>query len=138
MGVHTVEGLPLIGLPPVRLTRSSRMVKRTIDIIGSLAGLIVTAPLFAFIAWRVRRDSPGPIFFRQARVGIDMKEFTTLKFRTMHVDTDDSAHRAYIKATMDTGAAPEGNGLYKLERTDAITHSPVAGCARPASTSCRS
>jgi lipopolysaccharide/colanic/teichoic acid biosynthesis glycosyltransferase len=123
VGVHTVEGLPLIGLPPVRLTRSSRMVKRTIDFLGALAGLLVTAPIFAFIAWRVHRDSPGPIFFRQARVGLDMKEFTTLKFRTMHADTDDSEHRAYIKATMDTGAAPEANGLYKLERRDAITRS---------------
>ncbi len=123
VGVHTVEGLPLIGLPPVRLTRSSRMVKRTIDFLGALAGLLVTAPIFAFIAWRVHRDSPGPIFFRQTRVGLDMKEFTTLKFRTMHADTDDSEHRAYIKATMDTGAAPEANGLYKLERRDAITRS---------------
>jgi exopolysaccharide biosynthesis polyprenyl glycosylphosphotransferase len=123
VSVHTVEGLPLLGLPPVRLTRSSRLVKRTIDIAGSLAGLLVTAPIFAFIAWRVHRDSPGPIFFRQTRIGLDMKEFTTLKFRTMYVDTDDSEHRAYIKATMDAGAAPEENGLYKLERKSAITKS---------------
>jgi lipopolysaccharide/colanic/teichoic acid biosynthesis glycosyltransferase len=123
VGVHTVEGLPLIGLPPVRLTRSSRMVKRTIDIVGAAAGLIATAPLFAFIAWRVHRDSPGPIFFRQPRVGLDMKEFTTLKFRTMGADTDDSAHREYMKSIMDTGAAPEANGLYKLDQRDAITRS---------------
>jgi lipopolysaccharide/colanic/teichoic acid biosynthesis glycosyltransferase len=69
----------------------------------------------------VRRDSEGPIFFRQERLGIDMKPFTALKFRTMQVGTDDSVHREYIKATMSADAAPEANGVYKLDRGDAIT-----------------
>jgi exopolysaccharide biosynthesis polyprenyl glycosylphosphotransferase len=121
VGIHTVEGLPLVGLPPARPRRSSRVLKRWVDILGALLGLLLTAPLFAYVAWRIKRDSPGPVFFRQQRLGMDMREFTALKFRTMRVDTDDSAHRAYIKATMSAGAAPERNGLYKLERDDAIT-----------------
>ena len=121
VGVHSVEGLPLIGLPPTRMTRSSRMIKRGIDITGALLGLIVSAPLFVVIAILIKRDSAGPVFFRQTRLGLDRREFTALKFRTMHANTDDSLHRAYIISTMDTSAAPQRNGLYKLERPNDIT-----------------
>lgn len=121
--IDTLEGVPLIALPPPRLTHSSWLIKRTIDVVGALAMLIVAAPLFAYIAWRVKRDSPGPIFFRQTRLGQNRREFTALKFRTMAVDADTSAHRAYIERTMDPRVAPNGNGLYKLERQDAITRS---------------
>jgi exopolysaccharide biosynthesis polyprenyl glycosylphosphotransferase len=121
--VHTVEGLPLLGLPPARLRRSSRVLKRGLDVVGATIGLIATAPLFAFIAWRVRRDSPGPVFFRQERLGMDMQPFTALKFRTMRVGTDDRVHREYIKATMNAGAEVESSGVYKLDRGDAITRS---------------
>jgi exopolysaccharide biosynthesis polyprenyl glycosylphosphotransferase len=122
VGVHTVEGLPLIGLPPTRIARSSRMVKRGVDVVGATLGLIAAAPLFACIAWRIKRDSPGPIFFRQQRIGLDMVEFTALKFRTMQVGTDDSVHRDYIRATMKASAAPGADGLYKLDRGDAVTN----------------
>lgn len=121
--IDTLEGVPLIALPPPRLTHSSWLVKKTIDVLGAAAVLIVTAPLFAYIAWRVKRDSPGPIFFRQTRLGQNRREFTALKFRTMTVDADTSAHRAYIERTMDPRVAPNGNGLFKLEREDAVTRS---------------
>jgi exopolysaccharide biosynthesis polyprenyl glycosylphosphotransferase len=119
--VHTVEGLPLVGLPPVRMTQSSRLIKRAIDIAGATLGLIVTAPLFALIAWRIRRDSPGPVFFRQTRLGYGRKEFTALKFRTMKVGTDTSKHQAYIQQTMSASATEREGGIYKLDRSDAIT-----------------
>jgi lipopolysaccharide/colanic/teichoic acid biosynthesis glycosyltransferase len=121
--VHSIEGLTLVGLPRPKLLPFSRAIKRTMDVAGASLLLAATAPLFAFIAWRGRRDTPGPIFFRQTRLGEGMRPFTALKFRTMRVDTDDSAHRAFIRATMDAGAAPAENGLYKLERDDAITPS---------------
>ena len=50
-----------------------------------------------------------------------MEEFTTLKFRTMRVDTDDSAHREYIRQTMSADAAVGSNGLYKLDQDDRVT-----------------
>ncbi|MEX0815883.1 MAG: sugar transferase [Gaiellales bacterium] len=121
VGVHTVEGLPLIGLPPAKLSRSSRLLKRSIDVLGATVGLIVTAPLFAYIAWRIKRDSPGPVFFRQTRLGMNMREFTALKFRTMRLDTDDAPHREYIKTILTSSTAPNANGLYKLDRGEAIT-----------------
>jgi exopolysaccharide biosynthesis polyprenyl glycosylphosphotransferase len=119
--LHDVEGLPLVGLRPVRLPRSSRLLKRALDIAGASIGLLLTAPLFAFVAWRIKQDSPGPIFFRQTRLGLNMREFTILKFRTMKVGTPDDEHREYVRATMDRGALPGSNGVFKLERESAIT-----------------
>ena len=119
--IQTIEGMPLVGLPPLKMPRSSRMIKRSIDIVGASVALLVTAPLFAVCAALIKRDSPGPVFFRQRRLGRDMKEFTALKFRTMRVDCDDGPHREYIKQTMSPQAEVGANGLYKLAREDAVT-----------------
>jgi exopolysaccharide biosynthesis polyprenyl glycosylphosphotransferase len=119
--VHTVEGLPLLGLPPVRLARSSRLVKRAIDVAIATAGLIFLAPFFAVVALLIRRDSPGPIFFRQARLGINQKPFAMLKFRSMRDGTSDVEHRNYIEATSRPDANLAADGLYKLDRADSIT-----------------
>jgi exopolysaccharide biosynthesis polyprenyl glycosylphosphotransferase len=119
--VHEVEGLSLVGVPPVRLPRSSRAFKRVLDVVGAAAVLALTAPLFLVVALLIKRDSPGPVFFRQTRLTQEMREFTVLKFRSMHVDADVEAHRAYIKETMSSAAAPRASGMYKLERTSEIT-----------------
>src|SRR5919204_3066394 len=120
--IHSLEGVPLVGLPAAKLLPLSRTIKRAIDFCGATFLLIVTAPLFALIAWRIRRDSDGPIFFRQERLGMHMRPFTTLKFRTMLVGTDNSVHREFIKRTMDSGVATDASGLYKLDRGSAITN----------------
>jgi len=121
--VHSIEGLPLIGLPSAKLLPFSRTIKRCIDLLGAATLLVLASPIFAIAALQVRRDSLGPIFFRQRRFGQSMDTFSALKFRTMKVDTDDSAHRAFIEATMDSKASPTANGLYKLDRSDAVTKS---------------
>ena len=119
--VHTVEGLPLIGLPPLRLSPSARFLKRSIDLVGAALGLLLTAPLFAYDALQIKRDSEGPVFFRQTRLGLNRHPFTVLKFRTMTVDVDEAAHEAFIRETMNSKAGVGPNGLYKLERTSEIT-----------------
>jgi lipopolysaccharide/colanic/teichoic acid biosynthesis glycosyltransferase len=101
----------------------SRSIKRGADLVGATFLILVTAPVMAVIALLIRRDSAGPVFFRQERLGQDMKPFTALKFRTMRIDVDQSAHREYIQHTMDARVAPTSNGLYKLEREDAVTAS---------------
>ena len=119
--VHSVEGLALLSLRPLRISRSSQLVKRTLDIVGSSLLLLLTAPLFAFFAWRIKRDSPGPVFFRQTRLGQDMKEFTALKFRTMTNADHGGDHLEYVSTIMNASASVGENGLYKLERPDAVT-----------------
>ena len=120
--VHSVEGLPLLSLRPLRISRSSRLIKRTVDVVGASMLLILTAPLFALFAWRIKHDSPGPVFFRQLRLGQDMKEFTALKFRTMTDARHDVEHRAYVSSIMSSSASVGKNGLYKLERAEAVTN----------------
>jgi exopolysaccharide biosynthesis polyprenyl glycosylphosphotransferase len=119
--VHALEAMPMLGLPPARPGRSSRLIKRTIDVFGAGFLLMATAPLFVVFAWRIKRESAGPVFFRQRRLGINQREFTVLKFRTMRVGAEDGPHRDYIKNTMNGGGGAGSNGLFKLERRDDIT-----------------
>jgi exopolysaccharide biosynthesis polyprenyl glycosylphosphotransferase len=119
--MHTIESLALVGLPPARLSPSSLLLKRSIDIVGALIGLVVTAPLFAIIAVKIKRGSPGPVLFRQTRLGMNMREFTALKFRTMMVNTDEAEHRQYIQSSTMASSEAGLNGMYKLDRADATT-----------------
>jgi exopolysaccharide biosynthesis polyprenyl glycosylphosphotransferase len=118
VGIHAVEGVPLVGLPPARSSRVSRVVKRAIDVVGAVTGLVLTALLFLYIAWRIKRDSPGPVFYRQTRLGMEMRPFTLLKFRTMRDGTGSEDHAEYIRRVMDRNGAPVENGLYKLDRPE--------------------
>jgi exopolysaccharide biosynthesis polyprenyl glycosylphosphotransferase len=121
VALHTIEGMPLVALPPSRLSPSSRLLKRALDVTAASFLLLLTAPFFAVIAFLVRRDSPGPALFRQKRLGQGMREFEVLKFRTMRLNADDGAHREYIQATMSSSAETGANGTYKLDRPDAVT-----------------
>jgi lipopolysaccharide/colanic/teichoic acid biosynthesis glycosyltransferase len=119
--VTRVEELALLRVPAAHLSTAGRAAKRAIDIAGAVVALIVTAPLVAAIAIAIKRDSPGPVFFRQTRLGEGMREFTNLKFRTMRTDAPQDVHRGYIQSSMTTDVSPEANGLYKLERGTDIT-----------------
>jgi exopolysaccharide biosynthesis polyprenyl glycosylphosphotransferase len=119
--VHTVEGLPLLSVAHRRASRVSSAVKRLLDLVGATLILFVLTPLLAAIALAIKLDSPGPVLFRQTRLGMGMREFTMLKFRTMHSGTGDGAHRAYVREIMDVKAAPLPNHLYKLDRSNEVT-----------------
>ena len=88
VGLHAVEGLPLVGLPPLRLSRSSRAMKRAIDIALASISLIALSPILAVIAAWIRFDSSGPALFRQDRVGGGGRTFRIFKFRTMSADAE--------------------------------------------------
>jgi O-antigen biosynthesis protein WbqP len=64
-----------------------KFVKRLIDIILSLLGMIVLSPVFLLISVVIKVDSRGPVFFKQKRVGIHKSHFNMLKYRTMRIDT---------------------------------------------------
>src|SRR5262245_38873960 len=86
--LHTIEGIPLVGLPTLRLSASSRFLKRTLDLIGAVAGLILLSPVFAAVALCIKLDSRGPVFFRQVRMGAKEQPFRVFKFRTMVNDAE--------------------------------------------------
>ena len=123
VAVHTIEGLPLVGLPPARPTPSSRLIKRTIDLVGAVAALVVLSPLFVVVALAIKRDSRGPVFFRQTSARARAcKTFTALKFRTMRVGhRRRRASRVTSARSMSSGADAGTNGMYKLDRCDAVT-----------------
>ena len=83
-----VEGMPVVTLPPMRLGRSARALKRTVDVVVSAAALLVLSPLLAAVAVAIRLDSPGGAFYRQPRRGRLGSTFSIVKFRTMQVGAE--------------------------------------------------
>jgi exopolysaccharide biosynthesis polyprenyl glycosylphosphotransferase len=96
-----VGGLPLIGLRPTLRNSAAMRVKRGVDVAGAAFGLLIGAPLLAVIALAVLIDSPGPILYRQRRLGRDGQVFDVLKFRSMRLGPDAS----FVPAA---GSAPGG------------------------------
>ena len=103
-----------------------RMLKRTMDIVGSALALIVFLPVFLAIALAVKATSKGPVFFRQRRIGQDGRSFVFLKFRSMHVNNDAAVHKAYVQKLIAGKAEKQpsngnGQGVYKLTKDSRIT-----------------
>jgi exopolysaccharide biosynthesis polyprenyl glycosylphosphotransferase len=86
--LHTIEGIPLVGLPIPRLSSSERFLKRSFDVLSASAGLLFLLPLFLAVALAVKLDSRGPVFFRQVRIGAAGRTFSVVKFRTMVHDAE--------------------------------------------------
>ena len=86
--IKTVEDVPLIDLTDNHFLPVEQNVKWLMDKVISFVALVVLSPLFGYIAWRVKRDSKGPVFFRQERIGYMGKPFLICKFRTMYVDAE--------------------------------------------------
>jgi len=97
-------------LRDLHLSTRARMrcaLKRCLDITASAALLALISPLFLLIAALVKLKSPGPVFFRQVRVGEYGKPFTMLKYRTMHVNNDHAIHKEFVSQLIK-GTAPTG------------------------------
>jgi len=86
--IDDVGGITVLGINPPVLPRSSRVLKRCMDIAGAFVLLLLTAPLFAVIAAAIKLDSRGPVFFHQERIGLWGRRFRLVKFRTMTADAE--------------------------------------------------
>jgi exopolysaccharide biosynthesis polyprenyl glycosylphosphotransferase len=107
------EGITMLGVRRFGLSRSSALVKRSVDVTGSLLAMIALAPVWAVIALAIRLETPGPVLFRQMRVGRDGKRFEMLKFRSMVRDADQ------LKAELK--ALNESQGLFKIAQDPRVT-----------------
>ncbi len=85
-----VFGAVLIEIEQNLMPRWQRLIKRGLDILVSVGMLVVLSPLYAYIALRVKQSSPGPILYRQERVGKNGQIFTIYKFRSMWLDAEDA------------------------------------------------
>jgi len=88
VAADAIDGLPLIGIRRSRLRGSAAMVKRAIDVAVSGIGLGLLSPLLLLIAILIKLTSPGPVLFRQERIGLQRHPFTVYKFRTMIPDAE--------------------------------------------------
>ncbi|HEY4135439.1 MAG TPA: undecaprenyl-phosphate glucose phosphotransferase [Alphaproteobacteria bacterium] len=89
LGIDYLGGLALLSIHRHALSGWNRIFKGIEDRVLAFLGLVALAPLLLLVALAIRLDSPGPIFFRQRRLGFNNDEFTVLKFRTMRVTEDD-------------------------------------------------
>lgn len=80
--------IPLLTFHTVNLNENQRMIKRAMDIAGSLIGLVLTAVLYILLAPLIKLESPGPVLYRQIRVGQNGRRFICYKFRTMFADAE--------------------------------------------------
>ncbi|MGD1057056.1 MAG: sugar transferase [Solirubrobacteraceae bacterium] len=83
-----LHGVTVMGVRRFELTRSSATIKRTFDLAYTAFGLLAVAPLMIIAAVAIKLDSPGPVFFRQQRIGRHGKSFHIFKFRTMVKDAE--------------------------------------------------
>jgi exopolysaccharide biosynthesis polyprenyl glycosylphosphotransferase len=111
--IDDLDGLTLLGVRRFGLSRSSRVLKRSFDLAGAALGLVALAPLLAIVALLVKRDSPGPVFYRQLRIGRDGRPFRMWKFRTM-VDGADALKQGLRERN-------ESEGLFKIAADPRVT-----------------
>jgi exopolysaccharide biosynthesis polyprenyl glycosylphosphotransferase len=108
-----VDGMTLLGLHGSRLSSSSLLLKRAMDVTAAAGGLVVLAPLFGAIALAIKLTSPGPVFFPQKRIGRGGAEFQMLKFRSMRDGAD--AEKDELRGQNET------EGLFKIADDPRIT-----------------
>lgn len=112
--IEPVEGMALLRVDMPRFSGPARVVKRTIDVLVSAVGLVVLAIPLLLMAAAIKRGSPGPVFFKQRRAGVDGSTFVCWKFRTMHVDAD-AQREALREQAEDSGA------IFKMTQDPRIT-----------------
>jgi exopolysaccharide biosynthesis polyprenyl glycosylphosphotransferase len=110
---ENVEGEILLGVRSYGLSKSSRLLKRAMDLVCASIGLLLVSPLLLAIAVAIKLDSRGPVLFRQRRIGIEGEEFEMLKFRTM-VDGADEGKAELLDLN-------EADGLFKIADDPRLT-----------------
>jgi lipopolysaccharide/colanic/teichoic acid biosynthesis glycosyltransferase len=119
-------------IEPLKLQLSSRngrsgvydSIKRGLDVFGSLVLLTLLSPLMLLVAALVKLTSPGPVFFRQVRVGSEMKAFTMLKFRTMHANATHALHAEFVGSFIKSSSKVDGaaeSAFFKITNDPRVT-----------------
>ena len=109
--IRTIRGIPLVDVTDNNFSPAEQNIKYFFDKICSLLALILLSPLFGYIAWRVKKDSTGPVFFKQERIGYLGKPFMIYKFRTMYVNAEESG--PLLASEEDSRITPFGRIMRK-------------------------
>jgi exopolysaccharide biosynthesis polyprenyl glycosylphosphotransferase len=108
------SGVPLLEMRYPRLDNTQRALKRMLDVVVSLGGLLVLSPLLLTVAALIKLTSPGPVLFGQKRVGADEKVFTCYKFRSMYADAE--KRQAELEAENEAEGA-----IFKIKNDPRVT-----------------
>lgn len=115
---HCAAGSHAVELGRITPHRGYRL-KRALDIAGALLALVVFSPLMLLAALAVRLTSPGPVIFRQVRLGAGGVPFVFYKFRSMTANIDDTSHRHYVSNLIN--GSTDGGGTFKMKSDPRIT-----------------
>ena len=99
--VSSVGTYPVITYHTISLNTGASMIKRFVDIVGALAGIILTSPIMLVAAIAIKIDSPGPVLFKQVRVGQNGRQFKIYKFRSMYIDAEERKAELMEQNEMD-------------------------------------
>lgn len=122
--VKEIAGIPMTTVKSISLTRGKLLVKRTSDLMGSVTSITLLSPFLLGVAALIKLTSPGPVLYRQERIGRHGKPFTMYKFRSMAVGCDDSEHKERVAAQIalgDSDEAQEAPDTYKTQTDTRIT-----------------
>ncbi len=117
MSIGELGGLPLLNVRDVALRGWRLSLKRAVDVVISAVALVLISPVLLFIALLIKRDSPGPVFFVQTRMGLDGRSFPMIKFRSMR-------NNAEAMGTWTVKDDPRRTRLGKLLRRTNIDELP--------------
>ena len=118
LDLHEMEGMPLLTVPRTGLRRSSRALKRALDLAVASAALIILSPVLLACTLAIKLESPGGALFRQRRVGRDGEPFEVLKFRSMFLDAD---VRKDEVAQLNFHGGGNRSGMFKIREDPRIT-----------------
>lgn len=113
--VSTVGTYPIITYHTITLNSYEQMIKRVMDIFGGLVGILISSPIMLVTAIAIKIDSPGPVLFKQTRVGQNGRQFRIYKFRSMYIDAEE--RKKELMAQNEIG----GGVMFKMKDDPRIT-----------------
>ena len=113
--MSTVGTYPIITYHTVTLNTTEQMLKRLMDIAGGMIGLILSSPIMLVTAIAIKIDSPGPVFFKQTRVGQNGRYFKIYKFRSMYIDAEERKKELMAQNEI------QGGVMFKMKNDPRVT-----------------
>lgn len=106
------HGEPLVDISGSCMSHAASNIKRVADCLISALALVALSPLFLYVAWRIKRESKGPVIYKQTRIGLHNRPFTIYKFRTMREDAEEGG-MPRLSSSNDDRITPFGHVMRK-------------------------
>ena len=122
VSIDRIGNVPLIGIKGNNLTGFNYLFKRFFDILVSFLIIIAVSPILILTSIAIKLVSPGPVLYIQERIGYQKRPFRLLKFRSMHLNSDDVVHKEYVKEWIEnSGKSIQKDGAATVHK---LTNDP--------------